>query len=441
MFLKEKFKYFNFFFPLYKVKKKKIYFYFFLYLSIIIISSITYGYHLNLNHKIYDENYNIIFKNISFSNGELIHNLFYNNQYYTKHNNIIFFLQKTPAIPFLIFFLSLLSKNFFFIICIKNLIIFSLYFILAYKIIVATQKTFLFFILISITPIIIPYNFGVSLNFFYEDCLIAILLPLTFLLVITKYKHKYLLIGLIFFILYFVKTSMVFLIIILPILTIFLEKKSVGKLIPVITVSLAIFIWGFYGLYKSGKFSFLSSSSSFNTHVMSYALNSSFNKYYPNKSTDLIPINYKLPDNIKTEWEFYDFYKKKNNEYLKKNINRYLKDLLIKLKFIFFGINRDGSLPDDNGKFNNDIRISQILSKIFLNLSILLAVFNVIENKKNFLKQKKEIYFIFMIVLNLFPHILVWATSKHLVGITNVSIIYLIYFLFENKKFKNAMSC
>jgi hypothetical protein len=156
---------------------------------------------------------------------------------------------------------------------------------------------------------------------------------------------------------------MVFLIIILPILTIFLEKKSVGKLIPVITVSLAIFIWGFYGLYKSGKFSFLSSSSSFNTHVMSYALNSSFNKYYPNKSTDLIPINYKLPDNIKTEWEFYDFYKKKNNEYLKKNINRYLKDLLIKLKFIFFGINRDGSLPDDNGKFNNDIRISQILSK------------------------------------------------------------------------------
>jgi hypothetical protein len=54
------------------------------------------------------------------------------------------------------------------------------------------------------------------------------------------------------------------------------------------------------------------------------------------------------------------------------------------LKSIFFGINRDSSLPDDNGKFNNDIRISQILSKIFLSLSILLTVFNVIENKKAF---------------------------------------------------------
>lgn len=113
MLLKEKFKYSKFFFALNSVKKKEIYFFFFLYLLIITISSIIYGYYLNLNNKIYDENYDIIFKNISFSNGELIHNLYYNNQYFTENNNIIFFLQKTPAIPFLIFFLSLLSKNFF----------------------------------------------------------------------------------------------------------------------------------------------------------------------------------------------------------------------------------------------------------------------------------------------------------------------------------------
>jgi hypothetical protein len=106
------------------------------------------------------------------------------------------------------------------------------------------------------------------------------------------------------------------------------------------------------------------------------------------------------------------------------------------LKSIFFGINRDGSLPDNNGKFKNDIRVSQLLSKIFLNLSILIALFNAIKNKKKFIKQKKEIYFIIIITLNLFPHLLVWATSKHLVGITNVAIIYLINFLFENKSVK-----
>ena len=117
-------------------------------------------------------------------------------------------------------------------------------------------------------------------------------------------------------------------------------------------------------------------------------------------------------------------------------MNRYLKDVFIKLKFIFFGINRDGSLPDKNGKFNNDIRISQILSKICLNLSIFLTLFNFINNKKNFINQKKEIYFLFIIALNLFPHLLVWATSKHLVGVINITIIYLIYFLFEKKKIK-----
>jgi hypothetical protein len=430
-----KFKYFIFF-SLYDVKKKYIYIYFSLYSLVIIIASIIYGYNLNLNNVIYDENYNIIFKNISFSNGELIHNLFYKNQYYTEYNNIIFFLQKTPAIPFLIFFLSLLSKNFFFIICIKNLIIFSLYFLLSYKITATTQKSFLFFILISITPIIIPYNFSVSLNFVYEDSLIAILLPILFLLLITNYDRKYLLIGLILFFLYFVKTSLAFIIIFLPILIIFLEKNTTGKFIPIIIAISAFLIWGFYGLYKSSRFPFLSSSSSFNSYVMSYALNSNFHKYYPNKSTDLIPSTYKLPNNLNTEWEFYDFYKKKNNEYLKKNMNRYLKDVFIKLKFIFFGINRDGSLPDKNGKFNNDIRISQILSKICLNLSIFLTLFNFINNKKNFINQKKEIYFLFIIALNLFPHLLVWATSKHLVGVINITIIYLIYFLFEKKKIK-----
>lgn len=436
MFLQEKLKYFIFFLPLYKVKKKNIYSYFFLYLLVIIIASIIYGYFLNINNKIYDDNYNIIFKNITFSNGEVIHNLFYNNKYYTEYNNIVFILQKTLAIPFLIFFLSLLSKKFFFIIIFKNLIIFSIYFWLSYKIILSTKKSFLFFFLISIIPIIIPYNFGVSLNFVYEDSLVSILLPLLFLLLITNYKSKYLLISLIIFFLYFVKTSMFFIIISIPILILLLEKKSFYKFFPLVFAFIAILTWGFYGLNKTGRFPVLSSSSSFNSYVMAYALNNNFHKYYPNKSTDLIPFNYKLPKNIKTEWEFYDFYKEKNNEYLKKNFNRYLKDFFIKIKFILFGINRDGSMPNTNGQFDNSIRISLIFSKIFLNLSILLLLYNFFKYKKKFLSQKKEIYFLFIITCNLFPHLLVWATSKHLVGSVNVSMIYLVFCLFKKNYLK-----
>ena len=44
-----------------------------------------------------------------------------------------------------------------------------------------------------------------------------------------------------------------------------------------------------------------------------------------------------------------------------------------------------------------------------------------------------NIFFITIIVLNLVPHILVWASSKHLIGIINISFIYLLFFIDDNK--------
>ena len=59
-----------------KLNNQRIIFFFIIYLLFIIISSIIYGYLINIKNNIYDENYNIIFLNIPFSNGELIYNLF-----------------------------------------------------------------------------------------------------------------------------------------------------------------------------------------------------------------------------------------------------------------------------------------------------------------------------------------------------------------------------
>jgi hypothetical protein len=421
---------------LYLENKKKIFYIYFLYIGLIIFSSIIYGYLLNSKFEIYDSNYEIILENVSFSNGELIYNLLYKNKYsISYYNNIDFYLAKTPAIPFFIFFLSLFSKNFFYIIISKNLIIFTIYFYFVYKILLTEKVKNYFFLLILIIPIIIPYNFSVSLNFFYEDSLIAILLPLLFLALITTYKHKYLLISGLCFILYFVKTSMFLIIAVLPILIIFFERKKILKFLPVIFSLLAILIWGFYGLDKTGRFPIFSSSSSINSHVLASAMNENFHKFYPSKSTDLIPISYEIPNNISNEWDFFDFYAKKNIEYLDLNLPRYLKNIIIKLKFIFFGINRDGALPDKNGNFDNSIRFSLILSKLLFNLSILFSLVILFKNIKKIFSQKKEIFFLSLIILNLLPHIFVWATSKHLVAISNITMMYLI-FCFVKKKNK-----
>jgi hypothetical protein len=416
-----------------ELNKKKILVCYLIYLLFIIISSTIYGFLLNLKVNIYDDNLNIIFNNIPFSNGELIYNLYYNSKYYNNFNNIVFYLLKTPAIPFLITFLAFFSKNFFFILIFKNIIIYTLYFHFVYRIIIDQNREICIFVLILIIPLIIPYNYSVSLNFFYEDSLIAILLPLLFLALITNYRHKYLLISGLLFILYFVKTSMFLIIVILPILIIFFEKEKIVKFLPIIFSLLAILIWGFYGLVKTGRFPIFSTSSSVNSHVLASVMNENFHKYYPDKSTDLIPISSEIPNNISNEWDFFDFYEKKNKEYLDQNLSRYLKDIIIKLKFIFFGINRDGALPDKNGNFDNSIRFSLILSKLLFNLSILFSLLILFKNIKKIFSQKREIFFLSLVILNLLPHIFVWATSKHLVAISNVSMLYLIFCFVDNK--------
>jgi hypothetical protein len=420
----------RFFYQVDNINKKKIFITYLIYAFIIILCSIVYGYFLNIKFKIYDENYNIIFNNISFQNGELINNLYSKGEYYVHIDKIKFVLAKTPAIPLLIFFISLISINFFFIIVLKNIIIFTFYFFFIVKIIAKINKSFFFLAALLIVPIFIPYNFSVSLNFFYEDSLIAIFLPLIFLATISNYKYKYEFIGVIIFILYFVKTSMLLIAIMIPVLIIFLEKK-ITRFIPIICTVAAILAWGLYGLNKTGRFPVFNASSSINSYVLSSVMNINFHKYYPNKSTDLIPATNKLPQKIVDEWEFYDFYKQENNTYLYKNFDRYVKDIMIKLKFIFFGITRDGAFPDNNGNFDNNIRFSSIISKALLNLSILISLFFIIKNLKKLNIVKTEIYFLSFVILSLLPHILVWATSKHLVAISNISLIYLIFKFFK----------
>ena len=161
--------------------------------------------------------------------------------------------------------------------------------------------------------------------------------------------------------------------------------------------------------------------------------NKSNANHFNHNPSDLIPFSYEMPNNITNEWEFFDFYEKKNIEYLDQNLSRYLKDIIIKLKFIFFGINRDGALPDKNGNFDNSIRFSLILSKLLFNLGILYSFVIIFKNFKKIFSQKKEIFFLSLVILNLLPHIFVWATSKHLVAISNITMMYLIFCFAENK--------
>jgi hypothetical protein len=412
---------------------KKIIFTYLFYISFIAVCAYLFAHLFSKKFYVFDFNNNIILENISFEFGELISNLFYKKGYYHTVEGVKYYLQKLPVIPLLLLFASKISLNYFFVIVFKNIIVFSSYFLLAYLL----TKDFVgrgkFFFLILIIPVAIPYNFSVALNYVYEDSIIALFLPLLFLSLISKSHDRLYIASIILFILYFVKTSMFLICVLIPLCILIFEKKIsiIIKALPVVASILAIIIWGSFGFAKTGKFPFASSGASNNSYVFSFALNKEFGNFYPDKSIDLIPQE-KPNITFNTEWEWFDYYDQKNKDYLKNNFITYLKDSSIKLKYIFFGVHRDGSYPDQNDNYDNSLRFSLIFSKLFFNLALILCIIRISKNLKNILLIKEDLYFLFIVSINLVPHIIGWATAKHLVASSNISMIYLL-FLFVKK--------
>lgn len=418
--------------------KKKIFQIYFVFFLLVIIASVVFCEVYTAKFEgVVDENFNIIFKNISFHHGLLIENLFYNGKFEQDYLGVPFVLLKMPFLPVLLTLISKISTNFYFIIIFKNLIFFSIFFLIIFFCLRSLNFELKYFLIFLGLLFYNPYNLFTALNFEYEDFLIIIFLPSLFCLLISNLKNRYHIIAVIIFCLYLTKTSMFFLSITLPFLIIFYERSSdqkIKKFIPIFGLFFAIFLWGSFGYIKTGKFPFGSNLTSINSNALSVVLNKEFKNIYPHKSVDLIDEQYQLPENIRNEWEFYNYFQMKNDEYLNSNLKDYLKDNILKIKFIFFGIHKDSVFPDINGKFHNPIRFSNIPNKIFINISLILAIIILFKNLKKFYHNKVEVYFLSIFGLNIFTHILAWATSKHLVAISIISSFYLVFKLVEKNK-------
>ena len=381
-----------------------------------------------------ESNYDIIFRKLQFDFGKLTHNLYYNDSFYQNRDGVIYHLFKSPLNALILVSIAKISKNIFFIFILKNLITFSIYFFSAYICLKSLNKKVLIFLLVLMILFINPYNIHVGLNIYFEDNLIALLLPSLFLIILSLNKKKYLLSAIIIFLLYLTKSSMFFLTIVAPFSILLVEKNNMKlKIIPLYGIILAIVLWGSFGYIKTERFPFASSLITSNSEALNHVvLNKKFIDYYPYKSVDLIPKQIEVPKNLKNEWEVYDFYNQKNKEYLKENFFDYLSSIPIKIKFIFFNVYKDSVFPDKDGKYTNKFMFSYLLNKIFFNLGIFVLLIFIIKNSKNNFSLNKlynfrlEIYYLFFLVFSLFPHIVAWATAKHLVAIQQISLIYLV---------------
>tara|TARA_A100001011_G_scaffold393517_2_gene483518 strand:+ start:675 stop:1994 length:1320 start_codon:yes stop_codon:yes gene_type:complete len=404
-------------------------FYFIFIISIILLSSI-YCYLSISKYGIADENFQIIFKKLQFDFGNLAHNFYYNNDFFQNRNGVDYYLFKSPFLPFLLVSIAKISNNIYFIFITKNLITYSILFFSLFFLLKKYNKNVILFAFILILFLINPYNLHVGFNIFFEDNLLALLLPSLFLILNLDNDKKFFFSSLIIFVLYNTKSSMFFFSLFLPFLILFLEKKKIHiKIIPVFGLIFAISLWGLFGLEKTGKFPFAGKLITSNSEALNHViLNDKFLDYYPYKSVDLIPKDISIPQNLKNEWEIFDYYNQKNKDYLRNNFTSYLLTFPEKIKFIFFNIYKDSLFPDDKSVYNNKIMISYLLNKIFFNLAILLLIMELYKkykNKRILEYGKLDIYFLFFLIFSLFPHLIAWATAKHLVAIQQISMIYL----------------
>ena len=425
-------------------KKIKIYHQFILFLILIIAASLYFCFlYLEKFDHMIDANNNMVFFKIPFGNGPLIYNLLEGNGYTRKFfNGISFSLEKLPFLPILLFLIAkFLTTNFYLMIIIKNLITFSM----LYWAIIFYLKSFklnIHYLYVYLLVFLIPYNIYIALTFEFAENVMTILFPCLFLILVSNMSQKYLISTIIIFILYLSKTSMFFVSIIIPFVIIFFEKEEKfkkKKYLIFFGPILAMVIWGTFSYLKTDRIAIGTNTLTINSMGLTIASDKRFFNYYPNQSLDILLNNIDIPKSLKTEWEFFDYFKKKNNTYFlkKKNLKNYLITLPKKIMIILFYVRKDSVYPDANGDVTNPVRYSLIPNKIFINLSILIAIYSILSSFKKKFSFKNDFIFISLLGLSLLPLIAGWATSKHIIPITVLCFFYIIYKLQVFKRIIN----
>ncbi len=420
---------------IYDFYKNKIIFVYIFYILLVTLLSLFFTYQLTIKLPgLIDNDNNIIISNIQFGYGPLIENL-YNGQGYIKiWNGADNYLSRLPFVPIFTTLILNLTLNIYIFLLIKNLIFFSLFFYFVYLFCNSQNKGHICFLSLLFIIFYNFYNLITILNFINADAYISILLPLIFLILNSKFNSRSLILGVLIFFLYLTKTTMLFPTLAISILYIFFEKNSflLKRFLPLIFLLASMTAWGTFGFLKTGVFAYGPKTSSDNQQALNIVLNENFHKFYPLITVDLIPKN-EPPTIFKNEWDNYEYYKKLNKKFLQNNKERVFKDIILKIKFIFFNIKKDSINPKIDGQNYNPIMFSHLINRIIVITSIITGIIFLFKNFNKSEFDKIEFYFLGIFFASIFPHIIGWATSKHLVGIFIICHIYL--FLKIKQKF------
>jgi hypothetical protein len=351
--------------------------------------------------------------------------------------NIDFYVHKMPLQPyFLYLFYSLVSKKLIIFYLFKNLLFGTLIFLL---IKFYDKKLNNFFLVVSMLSIFyIPHNLVTIFSLEYEEGFLAYLLITLFLTITGNYKYKPIIASIILCLIFFLKSSMFYLVGGISITYFFLEKKY--NYLPFLIFIFCSFLWGLNSYNKTGKFAFATSSTSFNGTSLGMVYHKEFTKYYPLLSPDM--FQKKQQEEIKklvinNEWEAHNYFLNKSKKYIRENPKDVFYGLLKKIYVIFLSPYKDTRTSDQFIEKNNPIRYSNFPNKIIFILSIIVLIKYLIGFKNlNLSLQRRNIYFIMIVGLYFFPYLVGFVYSRHCIPIYILAHIYLIIQLFYPKKIR-----
>lgn len=438
---------------LFKYYLNNNYIIFFLFVFCLIIANILFSkIYLLKNPHLLDENNNFLLIKLSNGFGELIKHLYQGNPLtITWLNDMELVAARRLFVPYFLFISEkIFGENFLLIHLFKNILFGILIFftIKFYK--NNLKNTFLIIALILIYYL--PYNNLNSFTIEKEEGWLNYFMILLFFFLIGDNKYKSIYLGIIISLIFFLKESMFFLTLSIPILFIIFEKKAKYKFIPFIAILFSNLVWGTYIYNKASYFAIGAKGSSISSTALYLVTTKEFNETYPDIVPDIYYFNAEeiiKKENIKNEKQMMEKFFTISKEYILNNPVEYFNGLIKKLYVLLFNPYKDAQIPYSNNntknfdyknyKSNNTLRISNIFNKTIFNLSLILLFITYLKKKNNQQIKKINYYYFFVLLFYLFPYMVAFIYDRHATGIYILSHLYILTILTEiyKKKFKN----
>ena len=403
------------------------------FLSLTIITIIFYHLYIKVNPYIINKAGNLEIFKLNNEFGNYIKSIFYDVKPKLNFVGIDLYSARRPVLPyFLILVWDNFTKNFLFILLIKNLIFGVLIF---YSIKIYTKDK-LFLLIFLIIIFYNPHNSFTMIDIGAEEGFLNYLMISLFFLLLSKHKYKPIFTGIILSIIFFTKDSAFIFTFTLAICYIFLEKKK--KYFPLIILIFSNLIWGSHTYKLNNNFAIGPTGSSFNTLNLANVYQGDFVKTYPQIRPDINYPNiekYLKENNVRSEEELNKILIKKSINFIIKNPSDVFLGLMKKLYVITLSPFKDAQYPDENGYVDNPIRYSNFPNKFVFNLSLLILFYKL--SKKSEKKFKNiDYYYLLLIVSYFIPYMIAFVYPRHCTPIYTISHLYVFLHLLMTNNLK-----